>query len=480
MSPDQVSQLGEIIGADRISTLLPDRLANSRGTFPLEFKWIQSGPYPYIPDAVVWPRTAREVSAVLRWAQKAEMPVIPFGGGSGIVGGVVAERGGISLDLKKLTDLDIDERSLIANAGAGWIGQDLEDVLNARGYTLGHFPQSMHSSTVGGWIATRAIGTFSTQYGKIDDLVIGLQVVLPTGEVVTTNPAPQSSTGPAVKDIFIGCEGTFGVVTRAALRIRPKPEHRVLLGFTFRDVHSGLEAIRLTMRADVVPAVVRLYDEAEAESKLRVLGIGGRAVLLVLGFQGSRRQVEYKLSEFNQTAAECDGVNRGTEPGEMWYRSRLDTRGMLEVNRKLGGASDAVEVAASWSDLERLYLSVKQAAERHGALVHSHFSHFYPTGGSVYVIFFAQAANSPLAGAELYRRILGEMMDACIAAGGTISHHHGIGIAKAAWMRAEHNAGFDALLKIKKSLDPANILNPGKLGFPAAARYDERNGEPST
>lgn len=472
MKPRFLEAVHDLVGAANFSTALPDRLANARGVWPVEMKWMQEGAYPHLPDAVVWPQTAVQVGSILRLAQQFGVPVIPFGGGSGVVGGVVAERLGISLDMKRMTGLQVDSISLVARAQAGWIGQDLETRLNTLGFTLGHYPQSMHSSTVGGWSATRAAGTFSTKYGKIDDMVVALEIALPTGAILRTNPAPRSSTGPDLEGLFLGCEGTLGVVTEAALRILPLPERRELIGYTFPGVHHGLEAVRMMLRSEVIPAVVRLYDQAESKSKLAALDLEG-ATLLILGFEGRSAIVEWELSEAERIVSELGGVSRGHLPGDLWFASRFDTRGMLKANQNPGGVSDAIEVAAPWANLESLYYSVKHAAEENGASVHAHFSHMYLTGGSVYVIFFADAGGRAVPAEELYQRILTAMLDACVAAGGTISHHHGVGIAKAAWMRAEHNAGLDVLLQVKKVLDPANILNPGKLGFPIAPNYGE-------
>lgn len=460
-----LAELKEKLRPEQISVQITDRLACARGTCPYEFKWLEQGPYPCLPDLVVWPESTADVAAVVKAAVRHRVPVIPYGGGSGIVGGTVPEHGGIVLDLKRLTSLSVNDTNLTVTAGAGYNGQHLEDELNRRGYTLGHFPQSIHSATVGGWVAPMAIGTFSTKYGKIDDMLVGLEVVLPTGEVLRTPEAPKESTGPDLKHLFLGSEGAFGVITQATFRIWPRPEAREWEGYTFPTTGAGLTAVRKILRTGLYPALVRLYDPDEAAARIAALGYEQGYALLILAFEGRRDLVALERRVADELCRAEGGLPKGPEPGRHWFASRLSTQHLVETNYLPGGAADAIEVSAPWDKLEGVWRAMRRALEPLAQEVHCHFSHFYHTGGSVYVLFYARTGGDARQGEEHYRRCVRAAVEASLAAGGTISHHHGVGRVKAPWMPAEHGVGFEVMRKIKAALDPADIMNPGVLGL---------------
>lgn len=465
-----ISQFERDLTKEKFSTRITDRLSCARGTCPYEFKWLQQGQYPYIPDIVVWPDNTEDVVTVVKTAMRYKVAVIPYGGGSGIVGGTVPEHGGIIIDMKRMTNLSINDINLTVTVGAGYNGQHLEDELNRQGYTMGHLPQSIHSATVGGWIAPIAIGTFSTKYGKIDDMLVALEVVLPTGEVVSTSPAPKESTGPSLKYLFLGSEGAFGVITQATFRIWPRPEARIWEGYTFPTTGAGLTAVRKVLRTGLYPALVRLYDPDEAAARVDALGYEKGYALLFMAFEGRRDLAELERRVADEICRAEGGLPKGPEPGLHWFESRLSTQHLVETNCLPGGAADAIEVSAPWDKLEGVWMAMRDALKPLAQEVHSHFSHFYHTGGSVYVLFYALTDGDAQKGEQHYLRCVKAAIEASLAAGGTISHHHGIGRLKAPWMRDEHGVGFDLLRKIKTVIDPEDIMNPGVLGLGGNAR----------
>ncbi len=463
LSPALLADLAAALGAEHVSTAVSDRLANSRGVWPIELKQARQAGLPPLPAGVVWPGDVRQVSAVLRLANAARVPVIPFGGGSGIVGGTTPVPGCLSLDTKRLNGLRVDATSLVAYAGAGLWGADLERSLNAQGLSLGHFPQSLHSSTVGGWVATRASGTFSTLHGNIEDMVIGLEVVLADGEVVRTHASPRSATGPNLNELFLGSEGTLGVVTEAALSLHRRAETRVWESFAFGGFEPALAALRDMLQAGLRPAVVRLYDAAETAHKFHGLDLQPEACVLVLVYEGLRELAETSAALGRRYCERAGGRDLGSAPAERWWQTRFDTSGMVLANSRSGAISDAIEVAALWQALPAVYAAMTAAARQHGAQVHAHISHVYPAGGGLYVIVKAEAVDDEAA-VSLYRALVDDLLEACHAAGGSVSHHHGIGLGRAHWMAAEHGAaGLGVLRAIKAALDPRGILNPGKL-----------------
>lgn len=459
---DLSARLAAIVGARHVSTAAADRLAYARDVYPPVLAAMRTGGAGHPPDVVVRPGSALEVAAVLRLAGELHIPVVPYGGGSGIVGGALAVQGGIVLDTKRLDRvIEIDEVSLTVRVQAGVIGAHLEEALNACGLTLGHSPQSMRSSTVGGWIACRAAGVYSTRWGKIEDMVLALEAVLPTGEIVRTLDAPRSSTGPDLDQLILGSEGTLAVVTEATLAIRELPPHRAYDGFLFESFDAGLEAVRLTMRRGLRPPVVRLYDGLEGAHLLERAGLEPGPAPLIVESVGEEADVVRELEAIVAIAAGQSGRRIGPHLGLAWEARRFDTSGLLAVMRE-GGIGDALEVAAPWRRLAPLYRAMRArmaTVAGPGGVVFGHLSHAYETGGNLYMIFrMVDPAG--------YGRMLEAAFLACREHGGSISHHHGVGLGKAAWMAQEHGeAGLEALRRIKRALDPAGILNPGKLGL---------------
>lgn len=456
--------LGALVGADRVFADAAERRAHARDCWPRLALAERAGALAPEPDVVVRPRSTDEVSAVLRWASAEGVPVTPYGAGSGVVGGAVAVRGGVLLDLSGLSGLvALDEESGVATFRAGTLGPDVEGVLNPLGWTVGHFPSSIMCSTVGGWVSARGAGQLSTRYGKAEDLVVALEAVLPSGEVWRTLPAPRTAAGPDVWRLLAGAEGTLGVVTEVTLRLSPLPATRVFGGWLFGSLADGLAALRDVMRTGARPAVLRLYDELDTTL---VLGREGGA-LLVTVCEGDADVVAAEVAVLRRCCAAATDL--GAEPGEHWWAHRYDVSFNLPrvlSGQLLGphGVADTIEVAALWSRLPGVYGAMKAAMSEHAQVVFAHVSHCYPEGASIYWSFAFDAASADEA-VTRYDAVWAAAMTSCREAGGTIGHHHGVGQARAPWLAEEMGAGHAILRAVKAFADPAGVLNPGKLGL---------------
>jgi alkyldihydroxyacetonephosphate synthase len=492
-----LARLAELLGPAKVSFASAERIAYSQDRFPLSLLWTRAGEVPYAPDAVCWPERIDDVRAVLALAAREGFPVVPYGGGSGVCGGTVPVRGGVVLDLKRMNRLlAVRDEALLCEVEAGALGQHLEEALNRRGYTSGHFPSSMYCSTVGGWLAARSAGQASTRYGKIEDLCAGLEIVLPGGEVAILKPVPRSAAGPDWRQLLIGSEGTLGVVTRAWLRIAPLPEARRFLSFRFPSVPSGLQAIRKVLRRGLRPAVVRLYDPLDTlvgvsgglkgggvleaakvelieRAKLEVLAhpewaaIAGRfssGCHSVFVCEGDRELSALEARAIEDAALAAGAEPRGEAPAEHWFRHRYDISYKGAPLFREGAFVDTMEVAAPWDRIETLYERVRAALAAR-AFTLAHFSHAYLDGCSIYFTF-AALCPSERETRERYLECWRAGMEATLDAGGTISHHHGIGLLKADFMRREIGPFLDVFCALKRAIDPRGVLNPGKMGLP--------------
>ena len=354
---------------------------------------------------------------------------------------------------------------MLVTVGAGVTGPDLTEALSAAGVMLGHEPQSLSVSTVGGWIATRACGQLSARYGGIEDLVAGLEAVLPDGRVVRTKTAPRRSTGPDLMGLMMGSEGTLGIVTEATLRVSQDPRTRADLCLRFAHMTDGVKACRALAQSGLAPSVVRLYDTEDAALFLRHHPDETPGPLLIASFDGARAQ------ERRDEAGElCGGERGGDHLVEHWWQHRNDAvdefRKVMAGDGLLGphGIVDTIEVAGTWSVLRELYHSNKDALGAKAQLVGCHLSHIYPDGACLYFTMGQMAASDDEA-REVDRGWWDAAMTATLAAGGTISHHHGIGRARAGWMKEELGEWYEVLRAIKKVLDPKGIMNPGVMGL---------------
>ena len=416
------------------------------------------------PAAVVRPESADEVATVLRLCRDARVPVIPFGGGSGVCGGVEARPDAVVLSTRALDGLvSIDSRDLRATFRAGTMGGEAERRVEREGLTLGHWPQSIELSTVGGWVATRAAGQFSTSYGSIEDLVLGLEVVLPDGRFLRSAETPRASAGPDLRQIFMGSEGTLGVVTEVTFSLRPQPEARRLAAYHFASLDDGLEAMRRFMRVGWRPPVVRLYDERESRRQFAAECPEGRCLLLLV-HEGPSTGV---AAEAAGVAALCSAEHgEATDPKavEHWLEHRNQVPSFRELNER-GLVVDTIEVAATWARVLPLYHAVVGAlrAIPEVALASAHSSHSYRSGTNLYFTFAARVEDRTRM-PEIYRECWRRAMQATAASGGGIAHHHGIGRIRREHLRGElGDAGIALLRALKRSLDPDDLLNPGVL-----------------
>lgn len=433
-----------------------------RDWWPLSINWAAAGELAARAGVVVRPATVDEVAGVLALCNSTGVAVTAAGGRSGVCGAAVPVYGGVVLDTTAMTGvIDVDDTSLVLDVHAGTYGDDLEDTLRAEHrVTLGHWPQSMALSTVGGWLACRSAGQYSNRYGKIEDMVLGLEVVLADGSVIHTGRrGPRMASGPDLTQLFVGSEGTLGVVTRAQFRVHPIPAHEERAAWSFDTFAGGLDACRRMLRRGASPAVQRLYDHRESK---RNFDIGDRHVLVVLD-EGDRALVEATMGI---AAEECAGARREDDVlVDRWLAHRNDVSGLGSAIAQ-GMVVDTCEVAGPWAMLPELYEAAVAAVKAvPGAWTASaHQSHAYLDGACLYFTFAGQRDGDA---DGLYREVWDAITRATLERGGALSHHHGVGLNRARFMRDTLGDAFDTLALLKRSLDPAGILNPGKLGLPS-------------
>lgn len=442
-----------------------DRAAHARDWWPDAIVRERSGASPVVPAAVVRPSSVEQVALVLAWADRTGRAVVAYGGGSGVCGGAQAIAGGIALDTRALTGVAIDETTLTVEAGAGVMGPHLEAALAARGLTLGHFPQSIDISTVGGWCATRSAGQKSGAYGRIDDMVLGLEVVLAGGRIVRFPARAGSSAGPDLMRLFLGSEGTLGVITRATLKVRPAPGDVRFAAYGFPAFAGGLGAMRSIAQSPAVPAVARLYDEADAGIAFRERAPGGS--VLILRYEGDDIERESRLVAAAVEAAGGREVDAAL--AEAWWEHRNDavaTFGKIMREGALGPTAvvDTMEVSGAWPAHE-LYDAVRAALQPHADLVACHASHIYSHGVCLYFTFALLNSPDDAAAQERYDAVWRAGMRAVLDAHGTTTHHHGVGLARAPWIAEDLGEGMHVLRAVKAALDPNGIMNPGKAGL---------------
>jgi alkyldihydroxyacetonephosphate synthase len=435
----------------------------SRDWWPLAMIWALDGEVAARAAAVARPASAREVADILRVCNEARVPVTAAAGRSGVCGASVPLHGGVVLDMCGLAGIvDVDDESRVLDVLPGTFGTWLERTLRAEhGATLGHWPQSIDLSTVGGWLACRSAGQYSTRYGKIEDMVVGLDVVLGDGRVVHTGGAPRAAVGPDLTQLFVGSEGTLGVITGARLRLHPAPRVEQRAAFAFASFEDGIEACRSVLHRGATPAVLRLYDATEAERSYQT---GARHVLLALD-EGDPEVVEGVMNVVLEECVDAGAEILDTELVGRWLEHRNDVSA-LEALISRGYVVDTMEVAARWRDLPGMYAEATQGIQAVGGTLaaSAHLSHSYPDGACLYFTFAGQ--TDPDRREAYYRAAWDAGTRAVLAGGGALSHHHGVGLNRARFVREALGEGFDVLAAVKSALDPNGILNPGKLGLP--------------
>lgn len=444
-------------------TVEAERAEASRDWWPLSMHWSLAGAVPALAAAVCRPSNTDEVVAVLAFCNDRGIPVTAAGGRSGVCGASVPVYGGVILDTTALHGIvAIDAESMVAEVLPGTFGPDLEDGLRDAGLTLGHYPQSFDISTVGGWVACRGAGQYSTRYGKIEDMVVGLEVALADGTLLRTGGAPRAATGPDLNQIFIGSEGTLGVVTRVWLRCRPLAEIEARAAYSFCDFASGVDACRRILQRGATPAVLRLYDERESQRGQQ--GNGNECILLVLD-EGDGASVDASMAVVDEECLSTPGCQpRDSALVEAWMAHRNDTSGLQALTQR-GYVVDTMEIAAPWSrlgDVHRAAVSALLAVD-HARSATCHLSHSYHDGACLYFTF---AADPPADRLEsTYVALWDAGTRAVLAQGGNLSHHHGIGINRARFVAETLGPAHRMLAALKKALDPRGILNPGKMGL---------------
>ncbi|MFQ5985840.1 MAG: FAD-binding oxidoreductase [Thermoplasmata archaeon] len=451
-----------------------ERLVHSLGKSYMDLVRARSGDLDFITDAVAHPRAVREVASLLRVAAARGLAIVPFGGGTSVLGGVSPVRGPhhavLTVDLHRLKRvLEVDEESALLRVETGISGPALEKDLEGRGLTLGHFPQSFHFSTLGGWVATRSAGHASGKYGRIENLVQALTVVTPSGEVRTTE-VPARSTGPELRELFLGSEGRLGVVVEAVIRTHPRPEVRAGRGFLLPSFPQALHRCRAMIQASIRPATVRVSNAEETRALMATRGLKSKDAgsFVLLEFEGSAERVPEEMARAVELWTEGRVWDLGREAASGWEEEYYRAPYLRDELMARGLVVETLETAASWSNLETLYAGVKEALEGAYAaagkpgLVLCHLSHAYRDGGSLYFTLLTSRA----AGTEIpqWQALKAAATERILSLGGTLSHHHGIGIDHRQWMERELGpVGLRALQALKDSLDPKGVMNPGKV-----------------
>jgi alkyldihydroxyacetonephosphate synthase len=493
--------LSAIVGADGLRSDHRERVLHAAGKGYLDLVRLRAGAPDGAPDAVLLPASHEQVRAVLELCGERDLAIVPFGGGTSVVGGVEPLKGEhravLALDMRRLAGVSLDRESRIATVGGGLRAPALERALARAGLTLGHWPQSFEYVTLGGCAATRSAGQASSGYGGIAKMVLGARLAAPAGDLAL--PAiPATAAGPGLRELIVGSEGVLGVIDELSLRVRSAPERRRYVGVMFEDLTSGLKALRAMAGEHCLPDVARLSDPAETRISLAMAGGGGSSsssssssrlkarlgraylsargfgesaserCLAILGFEGQAAEAEARYARALALARAEGGLALGGSPGRAWLKGRFQAPYLRDDLLTYGVLVETLETATTWSNVQRLHGALTGAIAKALAdqgtpgIVMCHVSHVYETGASLYCTFIAkQRFDSE---ADQWRAVKRAAGDAILAGGGTITHHHAIGRDHAPWLVREIGSqGVAALVALKDELDPAGIMNPGKL-----------------
>lgn len=483
IAPEIIHEIEKISGAANCHQSDFERAFHAYGKYYVELLKLRHGLVEFPPDLVVYPRNNHEVQQIVALCNSHKIPVIPFGGGSSVTGALQAPKGGICLDLSKNMNkiIGINEINQSVCVEAGIMGPELEKALNSykSGYTCGHFPQSFEYSTPGGWIAARGAGTFSTGYGKMEEMVLSLKVVCPSG-IIETKDYPSSAEGIDINRIFAGSEGIFGIITEATLKVRKyQPKNTAYASFIFKSFDSAVEAMRNTMQAGSgKPHLFRISDPAETEIAFRLKNFNnsfsdrllqmlgykpGQRTLMFAAIEGNREYTSLVKKLLKKMARKSGGFYIGNSPVKKWLEQRYSSAYARDPLMDKGIITDTIETAVSWQNLLPLWKAiVKYLDSRPKTISMIHISHVYENGANLYITFL-----SPVNKRNDFEDYLGlhkGLVDTIVNNKGSLSHHHGIGRVLAPWMHHQYGSNSVSVLRaIKNELDPNGIMNPGGM-----------------
>ena len=463
-----LSELEDIVGQENVSTREADKLTYGVDYFWISRMWADRGETPPAADFVVRPGSAQEVSAILKVANYYKLPVHTWGGGSGSQGGALPMAGGIILDTKrmnKLLEIDLESRTITAETGM--VFQQLEWYANEKGFSCMHIPSCLTCGTIGGALGHRGIGILSTKYGKIDDMCVSMEVVLPNGDIINTLPVPKHAAGPDLNQIFIGSEGTLGVITKATFKLFEQPECRKHRAFLFPDMTSGFAAGRDIMQK-VKPSIMRFFDEAETVSIIKkILGFEKKGCFMNVTCEGIERIVDVEMDIVIEICKKYGAQDLGSEYGEKWYENRITffyPGHIMDIPQMFG----TMDTVARFKDIEKIYWAMKNAIETNFPDVRfiAHCSHWYEWGTMIYDRFILDNPPAdPDEAIRLHNRIWNTGVRAAMENGGVINDHHGIGLKLSRLMKEQYGPAMQVMEALKKQLDPNGIMNPYKLGL---------------
>lgn len=470
-----LASLRALVGAEHVSVRDEDRVAHTRGKSTLDLLKIRAGDVSDAPDAVVAPATHDEVLALLAHCSQARIAVVPFGGGTSVVGGLAPESGDfaatIAVDLHRMNALvSLDKTSMTATFQPGVRGPQAEALLAEQGFTLGHFPQSFEHASLGGFAATRSSGQASAGYGRFDQMIVALTLATPTG-TWQLGRGPHNAAGPDLRHVAIGSEGAFGVITEVVVAICEAPAVRRYEGWQIPEFGAGITLLRELAQQGALPTIARLSDEMETIVGLANAKTTGEQTAtgcyVVLGFEGTAAQNDAKRAAAAPILEAAGATQLGDELGDTWLEGRFHGPYLRDGLLDIGGLVETVETTTDWAALPGLYDAVRQAAAESlsaagtPAIVLCHISHVYRTGASLYFTIVCKQAEDPIAQWTAAKQAIG---NAIVGAGGSITHHHAVGTDHRPWLGDEiGEVGVRVLRAIKRELDPAGILNPGVL-----------------
>jgi alkyldihydroxyacetonephosphate synthase len=477
----------DAVGAENVFSGSEDRIRHATGRGYPDLVRLRSGRLEEAADAVLLPGSPDELQRVLRLCAEENVAVVPFGGGTSVVGGVAPLRGQherlVSLDLARLRDVDVDRRSLTARLGAGLRGPEVEAGLARQNVTLGHFPQSFEYATIGGFAATRSAGQASSGYGRFDALVSAVRLIAPAGELRTLE-TPHTAAGPVLRELIVGSEGVLGVIPEVTVRVRPTPRVRRYEAWIVESFEAGAEIVRAMAQGPGLPDVIRVSDEEETRVSLalsgprglagslfdRYLGLRGKrdGCLVIVGIEGEEESVARRRALSVRALRAGGAAYLGQAGGRSWEHGRFQGPYLRDTLMDMGALVETLETSHTWSRLGELHRAVGTAiagslsSQGTPGLVFCHLSHAYADGASLYFTFISRTRHGEEV--EQWRAVKHAASEAIVASGGTITHHHGVGRDHAPYMEAEvGRTGIDVLRSVKEQLDPAGIMNPGKL-----------------